>query len=179
MRRRESGAALLDAMIAVALAAMAAAAAGGAIRAGLGVIERAGEASSRSAAHFGLARAVSAALSRIDPAAPERPALAGDATEFRWRGVLPGPEGEWRSGIWRIEGAELALARCPDFTSPCETEYAPWPLRDDAVRFAFAGADGLWREDWPTGPAPALIRLRFAKSGGEIIVSPRVTGAAP
>lgn len=179
MTRGESGAALLDAMIALALTAILAAAASGVIRAGLGVVERAKEESSRSVAEFRLSRAVSAAFARIDPIAPERPALAGDARELRWRGVLPGPDGEWRSGIWRIEGDDLALARCPDFISPCKEEDAPWPPQEDPARFAYAGADGIWRETWPAGAAPHSIRLRFDRSEAEIFVSPRISGAAP
>lgn len=178
MKRAENGAALLDAMIALALAAMIAGAAGGVIRAGLFALERAGESSAQGEEALTLRRALADALTRIDRAQNNTPAFMGGAGHMTWRGVLPS-DGGWRSGVWRLEGNTLALARCPDFMSSCERRNAPWPASKSPVRFAYAGADGEWRGDWPAGEAPALIRLEFSGALEEIIIAPRVMGAAP
>lgn len=172
MKGAERGAALMDAMLALALAGMIAGAAGGLIRAGLVALERAGESAAQGAETLTLRRALADPLARID--AP----FSGNAAEMTWRGVIP-HEGAWRSGVWRLEAGTLALASCPDFTSPCAPETAPWPAPGAPARFAYAGADGRWREDWPVGEAPALIRVSFSEGMKEIIVAPRITGAAP
>lgn len=177
MNMKESGAALLEVLIAVALAAMLAGAAGGVVRFGLTAIERAGAASDRGSAALSRRRAIADMLTRIDRAAPGAPAFEGAAHGVRWRGVVIDASGEWRSGIWRLSGSGLALSRCRSFDGPCPAE-ADLRAASTDVRFAYAGADGEWREEWPPGAPPMLIRLMLSDSAGstaplgEIIIAP-------
>ncbi|WP_340107462.1 hypothetical protein [Pikeienuella sp. HZG-20] len=179
MRPAERGAALLEVLIAVALTALLAGAAGGIVRFGLGALERAGAASDRGAEALALRREIFEMLARIDRETPEAAAISGDADAATWRGVVPGADGEWRSGIWRLSGRGLALERCETLRGPC----APDPAarkREAAARFSYGDGAGGWRDDWPAGGAPELIRLRFGAGAplDEIVVAPRVRGAA-
>lgn len=169
--RREAGATLMETLVALAITALLAAAVAQTTGFGLTTMDRVGAASARGAAALAARREAADALSRIDAGAD---AFAGDPAAVVWRGVLPDDAGGWRSGRWRWSGA--GLAACPAAAgAPCDEPVAFGP---PAPVFAFAGADGLWRDDWPEGPAPRLIRI----SGGEgapaaIIVSPRIYGA--
>ncbi|MFV0476035.1 MAG: hypothetical protein ACK5MQ_17805 [Pikeienuella sp.] len=173
MSGSERGASLLEAMIAVALAAMIAAAAAGIIRFGLTVVERAEAASARGAAALALRRGLADMLTRIDRAAPGAPAFTGDPGAMTWRGPAPGPDGGWRGGVWRIESAGLALSECKAFDGPCAVAA---PRAEGVARFDYAGSDGEWRGDWPLGDAPELIRIRLGEA--EILIAPRTRGGS-
>ncbi len=164
----ERGAALLEILVALAITAMLAGAAAGMLGMGLTTLDRAGAAAARGADALALRRDLGALLTRLS-AGPE--SASGGEEGFRWRGAAPDGAGGWRVGFWRL-GEELALERCESLEGPCATETEP----RGAARFAYAGADGEWRPDWPAGPAPALIRV--TAEGGEMIFAPRVGGAA-
>lgn len=163
----ERGAALLEILVALAIAGMLAAAAAGLLRMGLTTLERAGAASERGSEALALRRDLGAILARLSTG-PE--AALGAEDGFRWRGAAP-EAGGWRVGIWRLS-ADLALESCPDFSAPCAEVTAG---RANA-RFAYAGVDGVWRPEWPLAAAPALIRV--TTDIAEMIFAPRVAGAS-
>lgn len=171
----ERGAALLEIIIALAITAMLAGAAGGVVRLGLTTLERAGDAAARGGAGLVLRRDLALMLTRIDAAPFGQQAAIGGPEWFSWRGVTPGPDGAWRGGFWRLSRDELALERCESLEGPCAPDGEP-RAPGASARLSYAGPDGLWRADWPAGPAPDLIRVQL--KGAEIIAAPRVRGAS-
>ncbi len=168
MRRGgERGAALLDVLVALALTGMLAGAVGGMLRAGLLTTERAGARSEAGAAALLLRRELTGLLATIEAATPEAgPSFRADAEGLRWRGVDP-DDGAAR---WLRLTPDLALGRCEGPDGPCEDAPPEGP-----AAFAFLDAEGAWREDWPLGAPPALIRV--TAGADEILIAPRILGA--
>ena len=168
-RKGQSGAALMEVLIALAITAMLAAALTQATRFGLTVIERAQKASAASTSALIDRRRLAWMLSRIEMAQPERPTALATATDgFMWRG--PGDVGG-KTEIWRITSTDdaLMLLTCDAFSDRATCEVAG-QLGPNA-KITVAGADGEFLEDWPPGPAPSLIRI------GDQVIAPRLNGA--
>ena len=168
-RKGQSGAALMEVLIALAITAMLAAALTQATRFGLTVIERTQAASAASTSALINRRRLAWMLSRIEMAQPDLPTAAATATDgFTWRG--PGDEGG-KTGIWRITSTDeaLMLLMCDAFTirATCEVAGQLGP----SAKIALAGIDGEFREEWPPGPAPSVIRI------GDQVIAPRLNGA--
>ncbi|MEL6794923.1 MAG: prepilin-type N-terminal cleavage/methylation domain-containing protein [Pseudomonadota bacterium] len=158
--RREKGATLMEALVALAITALLAASVAQIAGFGLRVVERGERASSATAAALRDERLLREALTRADGA------FEGDATGFRWRG--PGADADAAS--WRLlEDGRIA---------PCAAEDCGAPRDWLAARpsgFAYAGADGVFGEDWRGAAPPHAIRIDFADRA--ILVAPRIRGA--
>ncbi|MEM8755154.1 MAG: prepilin-type N-terminal cleavage/methylation domain-containing protein [Pseudomonadota bacterium] len=167
----ERGATLMETLVALGVASLLAAAVTQTTGFGLTVLDRAREASSDGVEALRARRELSAALARVELADG---ALTGDASTVSWRGAAPDPEsGEWSTGLWRWRAGDGALSLC---AAPDECgEERPFGPADATL--AYAGSDGVWRDDWTGGPPPRLIRATH--EGGEIVVAPRLWGAAP
>lgn len=170
MKGSEKGAALLEVLIAVAITAMVAAALTQVTRFGLTVVERAQASSATSTETLIARRELADLLTRMDPEKADRDNARGDAQSFEWHGAAPAEAG-WSVGVWRLEVAENRsdLASCEALGDPATCT----PHKTLAVggALAYAAADGVFVEDWPPGPPPALIRI------GDQVIAPRALGA--
>ena len=162
----ESGATLLETLIALAIASLLAAAASQVAGLGLSTVEWAETASVRSAAAYLDDRRLRDRLTLIDAG---EDSFAGGPDALRWRG--PGDDGA--ASVWRL-GADGRLAACASLDALRCGPAADW-LGAPVEGFAYAGPDGVWVDDWPTGAPPDLVRATFA--AGEVVIAPRVRGA--
>lgn len=167
----ERGGALLEAVLALGIAAMLAAAVAQVGRFGLEALNRAGGRQAEVAGDLAERRALAGLLSRIDAPRPGAPSFAGDERRMTWRGVAPAPDGGWEGGFWRLEAADdaLTLLKCDALDGAC----APVDRFAAVDGFAYAAADGGFAAESSAGAPPALIRL-----GDTLVVHPRVAGAA-
>ena len=156
----ERGATLMEVLIALAITDMLAAAVAEIGGFGLRTVERGEAASARAAEAYADERRLRDALTLID-AAP----FEGEANGVRWSGPVP----ERAGAAWRLT-REGALAACVGTTCG---EARPW-LGAPIQNFAYAGADGLWLDEWRDDAPPRLLRITIADR--EIIVAPRAGG---
>lgn len=169
-RGAETGAALLEVLIAVAITAMLAASLAQATRFGLTVIERVQNTTGASTDALIARRAIADLLTRIDPEKADRDSAQGNADEFEWYGAVTDGDG-WSTGLWRLQISESGgqLSRCTIFGEP--SSCVPQKVIALDGPFAFAASDGVFSSDWPAGPPPHLVRI------GSQVIAPRVFGA--
>jgi general secretion pathway protein J len=118
-----------------------------------------------------------------------RPFFIGDAVSVTFVRSAIGPDAapglEFVRLAPTIDARGLVLARArarftptaadpPSFGGPVAVIRAPW-----RISFAYAGADGVWRDSWRDAPAlPAAIRVE-AREGSDDAVASIVTEASP
>ncbi|MEM7544352.1 MAG: hypothetical protein AAF367_02355 [Pseudomonadota bacterium] len=177
-RDPQTGAALLEVVIALALTAMIAATLTGITGFGLASVEQAEDASTDSAARLVERRSITNMLARIAAPGPDEPSLVGTPTDLIWRGVIPAADGGWQSGIWSLDAEEGALRRCAAMArDSCMGEpFLSLGQIDNDQILTYQLRSGDWSEDWSGDGLPEVIRIQSEAS--KIDIAPRVGGAA-
>jgi hypothetical protein len=173
--RGEGGAALLEALIALALTALLAAAVASAAGLGLDAADRARETARASGTALIAERRLRGLIARLDP---ETGVAAGPA-RLVFRAVAEDADGVPQDRLRRLSSSRgrLILAACgggdPVAPGPCAPaeDLGPAPTRP----FTYADAAGAFAPNWDGPAPPSLIAVEVA--GRRIVAAPR--GAAP
>lgn len=176
-RDAQSGAALLEVVIALALTAMIAATLTSITGFGLSAIERTEHQSANTQSELGNRRSIGDILARISAPIPGSPTMNGQTDQLTWRGVLFDEDGAWQSGFWQLKVADMTIRQCQtlDAEACTSSENITLEQHDDNAKLSYRDRSGTWRDNWDGDGLPYLIRLSGDRS--TIQIAPRVTGA--